>query len=302
MKEDIEFVFDETWEEQQKELLQVLHEIDDPELHKNVYVLETFVRACALTYVKSRYLAEKLLQNKIHAKYVQKILNVPVGVEVQPIPVPSTDVKVQPVQQFKDVTRYTQKIVVGTDVSKKEVENKKNLIIDRITSSVLASVAINDKYLLSEPELDDVDIKVLNKVKSKKIKNMEKGWQLIQKYGKKYGMKAGHDTSIKYYVVNDVFGLGKIEALLHDNEMNEIRCEEAKKSLIVKIGDKELETNVNFDYEDLVNFNKVMAYKLGKKITKKTPNIKGELRGVTFLLSMGENLNKPSFIIKRNEN
>lgn len=304
MKKEPHFIFDEEWDEQERELRQILHETRDPELHKNVFVLESIMRAAALGFVRKKTKENILLGKEIaKPKYYQKVLNIPSGVEVEPVPVPGSG-KLQEVSEFKEVPKYRQKIVLeeekeGIDFSETR-EGKRNLITDRITKRVLASVNIKDnRYHLDEPSLDALDLKVLDKIKKKRIKNMEKGWKLIQEYGKKYGIKVGHDTSIKYYIVNDVFGLGRIEPLFHDQEIENIKCEGAEKNLIIRCGDKELISDIKFNIGDLKSFNHGIASRMGKKINKKTPNVIGELRGFRFMLRMGDNLDEPSFDVKK---
>jgi len=305
---DIHFVFDEEWDEQERELRQIIHETSNPQLHKNVFILENLMRAAAMGFVRKRIIKknpdEMLGEEITKPKYYQKVLNIPAGVEVLPVPVPSTENIMQRVQDFKEVPQYAQKIILEEEPKEKidfskSKRDKLNLIVDRITKRVLASVSIDKEYKLEEPILDDLDLVVLDKVKKKKFKDMEKGWKIIQKYAKKYNIKPGHDTSIKYYIVNDVFGLGKIEPFLHDKDIESVKCDGPMKNLVVEVNEKEYKTNVIFDNEDLNNFIYVIANKLGKKINKKNWSISGELRGFMFKLSMGENLNTPSFLIKR---
>jgi len=307
MEKELTFIYDKEWEEQEKELKQILHEIDDPEVHKNVFILESMMRAAASCYVKHKPEAKELLGKEIEKpQYYQRVLNIPIGSEIQPIPVPSTDTKLQPLHEFKEIPRFVQKTVIETPKEKKfdrvkvkfGEKQKKDLIKDKITQRVLASREIWDDYILIEPQLDDIDVEVLNKVKKKKIKNMERGWKFIQKYGKKYKIKSGHDTLIKYYVVNDVFGLGIVEPFLHDTDINEIICEGPNKSLIVCVKEEKYNTNIRIKMDDLENFIYGISKKINKKINKKIPTVEGTLRGFYFKVSLGENLDNPSFIIK----
>ena len=306
MNKEVHFLFDEEWEEQQKELLQIFHETSDPELHKNVFLLETFVRAAAFSFIyKKKHMSHLLGKEITKPKYYQKVLDIPSGIDVQPVPVPSTETKIQPVQQFKEIPLYTQKIFLdsgkeGLDFTESTV-GKKNLIIDRITNRVLASASVTDEYLLEEPLLDDKDIKVLEKAAKKRLKSVEKGWELIQKYGKKYSILAGHDTSIKYYLVNDLFGMGKIEPFLHDSDVISLQCAGVNENVFVEIGGKKILSNVRFNDADLNNFIHGVAGKLNKKITKKIPNVKGFLRGFTFMVGFGDDMKNPHFVIKRGE-
>ncbi len=296
MREDIHFVFDEEWDEQINELKQIIHETGDPELHKNVFVVESLMRACALGFVKRREEKKEILGKEItKPKYYQKILNIPTEIEIQPVPVPSSDLQIQTVQEFVEVPKYRKKVIIEPEQNAR----KKDLIIDRITQKTLASASVDNNYTLNEPKLDDNDIKVLDKVKRKNPKNMEKGWSLIQKYGKKFNIQSGHDTLIKYYAVNDLFGLGRIEPLLHDQDIKKIICEGAGKSLSIELNNKKLGSNINFSLEDLKNFVYTMAAKFDRKINKKNKSAEGAVRGFNFLLDMGEDFNTPNFVVTR---
>ena len=79
---------------------------------------------------------------------------------------------------------------------------QKDLILDKITNKVLAYVKLTDKYYIIEPILDENDTKLLNKILYKQPKNMDKGWNLINKFGKKFNVPPDHFTNIKYFVVN----------------------------------------------------------------------------------------------------
>jgi len=228
------------------------------------------------------------------------VLNIPSGVDVQPIPVPSTDVFTQPAQEFKEVPLFEQKVIVESPPSVK-LPVQKNLIIDKITQRVLARALVSDRYTLEEPSLDQKDLQVLHRVVRKNFKNMEKGWKFIQKYGKKYSIQPDHDTFIKYYVVNDVFGLGKIEPLLHDSDITSWICDGSDKPVFVELQGKNIPSTVIFTEEDLRNFITGIAHKFNKTITRKTPNVRGVLRGFTFFVGFGDDFKSPHFVIKRGD-
>src|SRR3989344_1113190 len=335
MKEP-EFIFNDEWLKFEKEIKEVLDDIKDPEVERNKYVLETFVRGAAYTFVDKNRI---LLKNRLfpapmkevsereeipsefggdeikQSKYYNEMVNIQTGVDVYPIPVPSTGENIQPILQFKEVPVYTKKLVQKEDNKKRrrpsplrkpelEIKNitkiNKDLITDNVTGKVLATVEVSDKYLVNEPGLDSSDIDVLMKIKKKNIKNMDKGWKLIQKYGKKFGIKEGHDTLIKYYLVNDVFGLGRIEPLLHDDKIKSINCSGEGKKIEVEVDGKTFESNIVYlSKEELFNFVYGLAEKLEVKLSKKNKTINGILRGFEFTLNIGEELQTPSFKIVR---
>ena len=327
MKETF-FMFDEEWENQKKELEAIFSDIENPEVIKNTFILETFVRGCAYTFVKAKPRAFNyeelkkgiLARRGIKPGLINKILRIPVGVSVEPVPKPSvTEKQSQPIYQYKEIPQYVEKVV---NVSKEPIpgeperfkrkkrrlleiertpEIHKDLIKDRHTGTILASANIADKYILNEPQLDEADILILNKIKKKRrLKSMEKGWKLIKKYEKKFGIKEGHDTAIKYYIVNDILGLGRIEPLLHDNGISAIICDDYMKNIEVEFNEKKLETNLRFANKDeLKEFVVNVARKMNKKIDKKNTIAEGNLRGFTFFLDMGANLENPRFSIRR---
>ncbi|MBI2499855.1 hypothetical protein HYV88_06435 [Candidatus Woesearchaeota archaeon] len=332
MKEP-EFLFNEEWLKLEKDLKEVLDEIKDPEVERQKYILETFVRGAAYTFVDKNKI---LLKNRFfpapmkeisekeeipselggeevkQPKYYNEMMNIQTGVDVYPIPVPSTKGNIQPALQFKEFPIYTKKLVQKEDRKRKKpsplkkpeivplIKTTKDLITDNITGKVLATVEISDKYLVNEPGLDSNDIDVLMKIKKKNIKNMEKGWKLIQKYGKKAGIKEGHDTLIKYYLVNDVFGLGRIEPLLHDDKIKSVSCGGEGKKIEVEVDGKILGSNIMYlSKEELFNFVYGLAEKIGVKLNNKNKIVNGILRGFEFTLNIGDDLQTPSFKVVR---
>ena len=328
MKEP-EFLFDDRWLIEEKELKEILDELKDPKVEKNLYVLETFARAAAYSFVDRKKIrlsnrlfpapTEEQMREEIPSelggeeikqpKYYNETVNIQTGIDVYPVPMPSQEGRIQPALEFKEVPIYTKQIIKKRkkpEPLKRPEEIKltikpenivtKNLITDNITNSVLCVANISDRYIVKEPELDSNDIDVLIKLKKKKIKNMEKGWELIKKYGKKYGIKEGHNTLIKYYVVNDFFGLGRIEPLLHDDDIKKIACDGDLKNIKVEVNGKELETNIAFlNKEEVFNFVYGLAEKIGVKIGKKNKTVAGTLRGWEIILNLGEDLQTPSF-------
>ena len=321
MKEP-EFILDERWIEQEKELNEILDEIKNPELEKQIYILETFVRAAALSFIsKETKLKRRLFplsktqeiptylggSEIMKPQYTTELMNVPAGVEIEPVPIPSTEQQEQPRLEYKEIPKYTKKLIKKPIIERRKPLKKfdhtihtttKDLITDKITNKVLATANISDRYIVNEPGLDSTDINVLTKLKKKaRIKNMEKGWKLIQKYGKKYNIQQGHDTLIKYYLVNDFFGLGRIEPLLQDKDIKSISSEGPGKNVKVEINEKTLDTNIKFlnNYE-LLNFVQGVANRLKLKLDKKHTTTTGTFRDFQFTLSIGEDQNTPSFV------
>jgi hypothetical protein len=284
----INFIFDEELETNRKELQSILDFMnEDQQLKKKADVLTTFVWAAVRSLVKPPvFTLEELKKPEIKESPVT-LLNKWFGkkdvrpiIKKLPAPIPKPEVK--------------------KEESKPEVIQK-NLILDKITEKVLAYVKVTDKYFLIEPQINEDDTKVLAKILKKKPKNMDKGWKLISKYGKKFNVPTDHFTNIKYYVVNFLFGLGRIEPLVYDKAITEIICEGANKPLKVKYNDKLFETNIIFaKKDDLDNFIYNIAYRVKQKINKRQQKASFSYREMGFECIIGFDNSDSKFIIKKN--
>ena len=246
---DIEFLFDETLEEQENQINLILKELDKP--NKDVDIARTFLRGCLLAFRKQVKQVEIVKPRQIEIKKPLVVKPIPPKVVYQPV------------------------------VSHQEIKPSvitKDLIFDKFSNKVLASVTIDEGYKIKQPETNDTDFKVFLKIKKKRPVDREKAWNLILKYAKKYGA-TGHETNIKYYVVNYLFGFGKVEPLLHDSDIRLIKCI-GDSNIEVRVNGKDLRTNLKLTNDELRNFILEICGKLGIKITRINPvfnfsNIRG---------------------------
>ncbi|MBI2672298.1 hypothetical protein HYX16_05165 [Candidatus Woesearchaeota archaeon] len=286
---EIHFIFDEELERSTEELQEVINTLEeDTKTKKKAEVLEMFARAVALALKKPEPLTSEELKKppEIEQKprmLLSRILNRDIRPVVKKIPP-------------RQIPVFEPKF----EEPKPEI-TKKDLIKDKITDKVLAYVKITDKYNLIEPHLDDNEITVLNKVLKKRPKNMEKGWKKIQKYGKKFNIPEDNFTNIKYFVVNFLFGLGKIEPLIYDNDVKEIYCEGPSMPLKVKHIGNMLKTNISYSSkEQLDNFLFELAAKAGQKIKKKNQSVSFNYRDLYFECTVGFKEGETSkFLVKK---
>lgn len=269
----IHFIFDEELERSRKELQEVIESLDeDVETKKKVETLKIFATAVAMALKPTPLVIvkqEELVKPKIDQKLslLSKLFS---------RQMPSVVRKVIPQQ------RPIIKQEIKQEEEKPEVIQK-DLILDKITNKVLAYVKLTDKYYIIEPILDDNDTKVLNKVLHKRPKNMEKGWKLISKYGNKLKVPTDHFTNIKYFVVNFLYGLGRVEPLVYDKDIKEVYCDGHNKPIRVKYNDKIIETNIVYPTKDeLENFIYDLSYKVKQKIKNNNPSIKFNFRDLYF--------------------
>mgnify|MGYP001566808378 FL=1 len=194
----INFIFDEELESNRKELQSILDLMnEDEQLKKKADVLTTFVWAAVRSLVKPPVVTFEELKKP----------------EIKESPVTLLN-KLFGKKDVRPIIRKLPEPIIKPQIKKPEIKEEpkpeviqKNLILDKITDKVLAYVKITDKYFLIEPQINDDDTKVLAKILKKKPKNMDKGWKLISKYGKRFNVQTDHFTNIKYYVVNFLLAL-----------------------------------------------------------------------------------------------
>lgn len=288
----IRFLFDEELERSKKELQEVIDSLNkenDSETEKKAEVLKKFSYALVHSLIKPQLVRkEELLKPNIEHRKIS-LLSRFFTKDIHPV-----------VKKIEPVKMPVEKPVLKPAEKKPEIIQK-DLILDKITNKVLAYVKLTDKYYIIEPILDENDTKVLNKVLYKRPKNMEKGWKLISKYGNKFNVPPDHFTNIKYFVVNFLYGLGRIEPLVYDKDIKEIHCEGFNKLIKVKYIDKFIETNINYPTkEELNNFIYDLSFKVKQKIKRDNPTITFNYRDLYFecTISFSE-LADSKFIIKK---
>lgn len=289
----VKFIFDEELERSKKELQSIIDFMDeDIETKRKADVLLTLTWGAVRSFVKPQII-EKEIKPEIKQRPVTLLNRLFGKRDIQPL-----------VKKIPEKPKEQPKLEIMEAKIEKPKEPEiveKNLILDKITDKILASVKITDKYYLSEPKIDDNDTKVLDKVLRKKPKTMDKGWKLITKYGQKFNIPPDHFTNIKYYVVNFLYGLGKVEALIYDKDISEIICEGFNKLMKVKYQDKIIETNIIYTKkEDLDNFILNIAYRANQKIKNKKPSASFIYREMNFDCTVGFEANSDSkFSIKK---
>jgi len=290
----IKFLFDEDIERSRKELQEIIDSLDkdDSEIERKADVLKKFSYAIINALKKPELVKkEELIKPNIEQRKVS-LLSRMFSKDIHPVVK-----KIEP----KPVQQVVQPIVKPVEVEKKPEIIQKDLILDKITNKVLAYVKLTDKYYIIEPILDENDTKLLNKILYKRPKNMDKGWNLINKFGKKFNVPPDHFTNIKYFVVNFLFGLGRIEPLIYDKDIKEVYCEGSNKPLKVKYNDKIIETNITYrSKEELNNFLLDLSYKVKQKLKKNNPSITFNYRDLYFECTMSfSEIEDSKFIIKK---
>lgn len=295
------FIIDDDLEELQRNITDILQEKKHPELKKHTKTLKTFTRAIAYSLAKPKRKKHKKIKKHIPIEPIKletieklkEVVKEPTGFDIGPIPLPGDTEK--QIHEFKAIPKYEK--LAGKLEHKEELIP---LIRDKFTNRVLSTAKVNGSYKINEPTLNETNQKILDKIMKKKPKNPEKAWKLIEKYIKKFKGDPEHKEAIKYYVINNLFALGKIEPLLQDKNISLISCSSPGSYIEVKRNDKKLKTNILFkDKKELDNFLFLIAEKTNSKLNKKHPILDATYRNFRFHCVLGLDITTSKFNITR---
>lgn len=175
-------------------------------------------------------------------------------------------------------------------------------------------------YIVMEPELTDKEKKVLDDVKKLLIERVEYDYETVEKTGSpnQYLIKKLKEVmsekfksvhgelleKIKYYIVRDFTGLGKIDAIMKDQNIEDVYCNGVNVPVFVrhkKYGS--LKSNIIFDdMEELEKFVMVLSQKSKRFVTYAEPLLDATLPdGSRLQASFGKDvtLKGPTFSIRK---
>ncbi len=206
---------------------------------------------------------------------------------------------------LKELSKIRRRFAISKedDDEIKNIDMKYPLIIDDTTGKVMAyahikyDTSINKLvYEVIEPPLNINDIKnitYIKKIIENKInvdlgvmsaENMKKYIEdSVVNIIKQFGISASKDKIdiYKYYIVRDFLGLGKIEPLLRDKNIEDISCDGVNIPIFVFHRDPRIssvQTNVKFNKkEELDYFIIKLAQKCNKNISVAEPLLEGAL-------------------------
>lgn len=133
-----------------------------------------------------------------------------------------------------------------------------------------------DNYIVNEPEIDGEELDNVQKVLREIL------------FSRNEDLFKNLSENIKYYVLRETKGYGKIHPLILDDQIEDINIL-APGPVYVKHIDffKQLKTNIFLTEEDIVNLAHRLAYRAGKPITLSNPLIRFELEGMRIHISIG---------------
>jgi flagellar protein FlaI len=290
--EEIHFIVDDDLVKLEDVLKEIQFRLENPDVEKNKLILQTFVHACAMQF---RPKQEKIYLPKPQTpeerfQTIRELRRIPAGKRIYPVPAP----KRGRIQDMKVLPEY----------EKEEVEVKIPiqriiLIKDSYTNKPLAlSEVQGDKYVIFEPPLEKNSIPILKEIIKQKPREIKEAWLLLKQLAPNF--TDNQLTNLKYYVINAIFALGRIEPLLHDEKINTLIYDEIGQPIKIKRDGTPLKTNIIFkDKEDLDLFIAGLAKKLGKDLSEENPIIDTVIRGFRFHLMLGLHGASSRFTIKR---
>ena len=286
------FLVDEELLELESILTEVQFRIDNPNFEKNQLILRSFVKACIKTQVKPKPIAMPIKiptqTIKKETKEVNHTKEIPKKKRIFPIPIPGGN----NLKQFKTKTKYQKQI--------EEPKDKVYLIRDRVTNKPLAVADIDDRYIVREPRVSEEQIQMLKLVIQKTPRTPKEAWQLLKQLAP--NIKEDELTNIKYYIINSLFALGRLEPLLHDKEISGIQCDGVGQYLMIRRDGKLLKTNIIFkDKEDLDSYLQKLAQKFDKTLDESNPILDVVNRNHRFQITLGLHGASSKFVIKKVE-
>ncbi len=280
-KEEPEFIYDDTVLE--KEKLKEIVKIATRKPEKkdfNAVVLRKFV--LALLEVYKEKLAKAKPKKPVPKPKIPKPEEKPAKLgakEIKPevkgeakVEVPKTEAEVKPKEIQKPTEEKPQEKPKELPVAPPEEipkpEFKKEVIIKSSTGKELALARVTEEsYELLEPKLSEQEEKMLftlkNKLKRKLTKkpelvmDMKFMEKIIKKFAKKFKLPYNQELfeKIRYYIVRDIIGYGKIDPLLKDKKVKEIYYKGLDKPVVIVYQglEKELQTNIKFTTKEEIN-------------------------------------------------
>jgi len=151
------------------------------------------------------------------------------------------------------------------------------------------------KYVLVEPTLIDLEVQILEEIKSDLTERMDiplsvlyneekmKDYlsDLINKVLKRFARRVSEESKGKfiYYLLRDFLGYGKINLMIHDSKIEDISCNGVGTPIYAWHQTYEsLQTNIEYhSEEELDNIVRRLAYKTGREISVAHPILEGTL-------------------------
>ena len=330
--EDIKFIRDDSERERSVRINEILDIIDkDPEKERRLLIGNRFLYALMLS---ARQLKLKKEVKKVEVEKPKPAIEIkkkPVEVEEVSEEIPRPELEM-PIFEKEDMSEVPirESPLKADSVSKghvipeapiKEIPSEaesmsRDYVILKKDDKDIVTVSLKyeDKlkkldYVLNEPKVNEEIIeKTMNEVtgflkNTNKLLNddtflVKKIKGLCKKFRVEYTDE--YLEYIKYYLNRDLVNFGKIDSLMHDDNVNGIICEGVHKKIKVDYNGEELETNIIFDDEkELDKLIHKFAEKLDLKLDKKNAHVEGSIDNFQVKANLGFGNTSSSFTLTK---
>lgn len=289
----IEFLVDET-QENIKDINKILEHVNKPHTDKNALILKKFIDEI-FNYMEQQKKLAKLKQQTI-----------------QQLPKKTIQVSTPPIQQkleqvlpeipaYKDFTPSAN-IQLPKPKIMQDSENSYTIFKTSTNTQLVKAAIINEQYNLVEPSLTNIDEQLIKKIQPSSILKDEDYFNLIKKASNQFRTDFSNEyyEKIKYYLIRNI-QYEKINALLQDKNIKNIKCDGPNTPLEITWRDKELNTNILYDTKDeLNNFIKKLAFISNASISEEEPLLDTFLlTGHRLQATLGLDILTPKFLITK---
>lgn len=167
------------------------------------------------------------------------------------------------------------------------------------------------KYESLEPEMENKDWKIFTQVKNTIKTQLQKDPNVlenesflekeIQKIAKELKIKTSPDYTkkIKYYLIKNIKGFGKIDPLIQDEKVTSIICN-AYDNISVVYDSEPLQTNIKFrTNQEMNSFVVNLAEKFDKKLSENTPSLQFSTNKYKININYNPLMGRSSFRIDK---
>ncbi|MDP2908740.1 MAG: hypothetical protein Q8N77_02945 [Nanoarchaeota archaeon] len=312
---DIRFIRDDVEEKKVKQLQEILDVLNvkpkDEEIEAAKRFFYSMLRAAQELAERKKEEAEKKakireIEQKMPPKPVEKPAEIPSILSQMPLEVPLP----RP-EEFKIPEEQPQAEEMIENIRKNyPLALFKNMKGEVITQTNMVYKNGKAEYELTEPEIDyrivEETKKLMQKdfLKDKKIikdekfliKNIKDAFKKL-----KIDYTEEYKEEIKYYLFRDMLGLGRIDPLIHDNNIKTIMCDGLNKPVKIALGPGlEIQTNIIYMKKDELDDQiRHLGVKIKNEASENNPVIEGMFYYFKIEATLGLGEAESKFVIKR---
>ena len=167
---------------------------------------------------------------------------------------------------------------------------------------VLVRAVVNNEYKIIEPVLTALDIRIINDIKARGIKDDEAIISRLKTLFASLGTQFSQDyfEKIKYYI-NRNDAIGKIMFMMQDDKVKMISCPGTLQAVRVIYNGRDLETDIAYNKAGEINEAvKALANMAGESIDENNPVLDAVMQNGTRMQGiLGNDIVSPKFVITK---